>query len=158
MISRADCVLRYGEIDFAKRVWADEQAWMETVHIDPTIFPNWFVANTKSPVRRIYCNRDMLKPLSKALKTVESQGMANLLLSFEGCFNIRMVRGSTTHFSAHSYGLAIDLNAADNKLGSTSGGFYKQPQLVKAFTDEGFRFGGTFKTRPDPMHFSLAGF
>lgn len=158
MMTRAECELRYGKIDFQKRIWPDEAAWMETMHIDPTVFPNWFVGNTKSPVRRIYCNRDMLKPLSRALKTIENQGLAPLLLSYEGCFNIRMTRGSITHFSAHSYGMAIDLNALDNKLGSTSGGFFKQSALVKCFTDEGFRWGGTYNVRKDPMHFSLAGF
>jgi hypothetical protein len=48
--------------------------------------------------------------------------------------------------------LAIDVIAFENGLG-------KEPKLspgfVKCFTDAGFEWGGTWKSRPDGMHFQL---
>ncbi len=54
--------------------------------------------------------------------------------------------------SLHSWGIAIDVNAAWN-------GLNKEPVLsagfVKCFTDAGFEWGGTWK-RKDGMHFQLS--
>jgi hypothetical protein len=101
--------------------------------------------------KKIYCNRDMVKPLEAALKNVISRGLVAQLKTWDGCFNIRKKRGGTTH-SLHSWGIAIDINAAWN-------GFGKKPtmskELVKCFTDAGFDWGGTWG-RPDGMHFQLA--
>ena len=80
-----------------------------------------------------------------------------LLLRYNGhifitgnCFNIRQKRGSKAT-SLHSWGVAIDVNAAWN-------GFGKKPTLsagfVKCFTDAGFDWGGTW-SKPDGMHFQL---
>lgn len=157
-MTRAECEARYGKIDFEKRIWPGRDRWMHTLEIDSTMFPNFYVANTKVPVKRIYVNVDMVQPLHLALMEVESKGMAKLLHSFDGSFNIRMTRGSTSHFSAHSYGMAIDLNAAENPLGATSGGFFNQPDLVKCFTNHGFVWGGSWKSRADAMHFSMTSF
>lgn len=66
------------------------------------------------------------------------------------CFNIRKKRGAST-LSLHSFGVAVDLNAAWNGFGAKptlSAGF------VKCFTDAGFEWGGTWNT-PDGMHFQL---
>ena len=53
--------------------------------------------------------------------------------------------------SLHSWGVAIDVNAAWN-------GFGKKPTLskefVKCFTDAGFDWGGLW-AKPDSMHFQL---
>lgn len=148
-------IQRYGHIDFAARVWPDQQKWMTMLHIDPTAFPNWKVIGTDHPVHAIYCNIDMAPALREALEQVRARGHGGLLKSFDGCFNIRMVRGSSGKPSLHSYGLAIDINAHDNELGQTTGGFYDQPDFVKCFTAQEFDWGGNFKQRKDPMHFSF---
>ena len=101
--------------------------------------------------RKIYCNRDFVTLLEKAFKNVNDRGLAAQVKTWDGCFNIRKKRGATS-MSLHSWGLAIDINAAWN-------GFGKQPtmspELVKCFTDAGLDWGGKW-SRPDGMHFQIA--
>lgn len=100
--------------------------------------------------KRLYCNRDMISPLTHALENLISRGFVKELKTWDGCFNIRKKRGLSTP-SLHSWGIAIDVNAAWNALG-------KEPTLssgfVKCFTDAGFDWGGTW-SRKDGMHFQL---
>lgn len=101
--------------------------------------------------KKLYCNKDLIAPLSAAFKNLIGRGFAAELKTFDGCFNIRPQRGSTSQ-SLHSWGIAIDVNAAWNSLGAKptlSDGF------VKCFTDVGFDWGGNWK-RLDGMHFQLA--
>lgn len=100
--------------------------------------------------KKIYCNADMVKPLEKAIRNLIESGHIKELRTWDGCFNIRKKRGGLTP-SLHSWGLAIDVNAAWNGFGKTptlSAGF------VKCFTDSGFDWGGEWKTK-DGMHFQL---
>lgn len=103
--------------------------------------------------KKIYCNRDIVEPLKSAFKNLINRGYVNELITWDGCFNIRPIRGAISP-SLHSWGLAIDVNASWNKLGqkpNLSKGF------VKCFTDAGFDWGGKF-SRIDGMHFQLAEF
>lgn len=100
--------------------------------------------------KRIYCNKRMIKPLTEAFKNLISTGAVNELKTWDGCFNIRAKRGATS-FSLHSWGVAIDVNAAWNQFG-------KEPTLsvefIQCFTSAGFDWGGVWH-RPDGMHFQL---
>jgi len=101
--------------------------------------------------KRIYCNKDMVKPLEQAFKNLIQRNHVAELKTWDGCFNIRKKRGLTS-MSLHSWGLAVDVNAFENGLGvkpKLSAGF------VKCFTDAGFTWGG-FWTRADGMHFQLS--
>lgn len=151
--TRADAVKRYGAIDFSSKHWANQSKWMTSVKVDPSYSDKWFVGDSKQEVQSVYCNKDMAGPLQKALQSVHDKGLVHLLKSYDGCFNIRMVRGGNSA-SAHAYGLAIDLNASENSLGKDHGGFFDHPEFVKCFTDQGFDWGGNFKSRKDAMHFS----
>ena len=101
--------------------------------------------------KKIYCNRDLVQPLTHAFTNLISRGHINELRTWDGCFNIRKKRGLSS-MSLHSWGIAIDVNAAWNGLG-------KEPTLsagfVKSFTDAGFDWGGTWN-RKDGMHFQLS--
>ena len=86
----------------------------------------------------------------------------------------RKARGQS-RLSSHAYGTAIDVNPFHNpnqrrdvvlpELASAyldrswrrPGMLLRGSREVKAFTDAGFTWGGTFRTTPDPMHFSLDG-
>jgi hypothetical protein len=148
--TRAEATKRYGEIKDGK--WASQAKWMIMVPVPESLQKHWFVdGDPRTPARKIYCNKDIAEPLSHALQNIVARELVDQLKSFDGCFNIRNVRGST-NLSAHAYGLAIDINYETNQLG-TKGDM--TPELVACFTDEGFAWGGNFKSRKDPMHYSF---
>jgi hypothetical protein len=79
-------------------------------------------------------------------KKIEKYG----LQEFGGSFNYRTIRGSS-NLSNHSFAIAIDIAPTGNELGKTKG---TMPAFaVKAFDDQGFRWGGRYKGRKDWMHF-----
>jgi len=101
--------------------------------------------------KKIYCNKDLIMPLTQALCALHDSGRIEELKTWDGCFNIRKKRGLTSS-SLHSWGIAIDVNAATN-------GLNKEPTLsagfVKCFTNNGFEWGGNWGKRKDGMHFQL---
>lgn len=101
--------------------------------------------------KKIYCNRDMVKPLEQAFRNLITRGFIKELKTWDGCFNIRRKRAGVT-MSLHSWGLAIDVNAAWNGFGKKP---TMSPGFVKCFTDAGFDWGGLW-TKPDGMHFQLS--
>lgn len=102
--------------------------------------------------KRIYCNKDLIGPLSEAFKKLIQTKAVNELKTWDGCFNIRKKRGLSS-MSLHSWAIAIDVNAFENGLG-------KNPKLskefVECFTSSGFDWGGNWKSPVDGMHFQLA--
>ncbi|GID96677.1 M15 family metallopeptidase [Amorphoplanes digitatis] len=81
-------------------------------------------------------------------------------------YSCRRVSGSTA-WSQHAYGLAIDVNPVQNPMvrGTSAGAGFEQRDLhrrgmmhaagaVRAFTDQGFHWGGRWNTLKDYMHFS----
>jgi len=147
-IKLEDAKKRYGLITDNK--WADEAKWMVVLQVPDYI--KLINSATGQPSKKIYINKDAHAPLLSAFKKLKDNNLLSELKTFDGCFIIRSVRGTTDQLSTHSYGLAIDLNASENKLGM-------EPKLskefVKCFTDAGWSWGGFFK-RKDGMHFSYA--
>ena len=123
---------------------------------DPTLEKNMVVWDVPSNLeigvipKKLYCNKDLVEPLSKALKSLIDTGKIAELRTWDGCFNIRKKRGLSS-MSLHSWGIAIDVNAAWNGLGKTP---TLSAEFVKCFTDAGFEWGGTWQ-RKDGMHFQL---
>ena len=141
MVTSSDCILKYGMPDIH----------MERKHMDTWDIPDGINKAIPELPNRIYCNKDLVQPLWQALQNVIKRGLSCHIMTWDGCFNIRKIRGGSS-LSLHSWGIAIDINAAWNGLG-------EEPQmemaLVKCFTDAGFEWGGTW-TRKDGMHFQLA--
>jgi hypothetical protein len=150
--TRSEATLRYGKIVSAggKLAWSGEATWMG-MFIMPVGFEHVINTASSKPLTKIYCNKDMHAPLKLALQNLLDRGLAKEFKTFDGCFMLRMVRGTTDALSTHSYGLAIDLNASENALGQEP---KLSPEFVKCFTDVGFAWGGNFK-RKDGMHFSF---
>ena len=136
MILSADCFKKYGHPAPDNKCMT---LWDVPEELEIGVIPN-----------RIYCNKDLVKPLKKAFKSLIDTGCVKELKTWDGCFNIRKIRGGKS-MSLHSWGLAIDVNAFEN-------GLYAEPKLteafVKCFTDAGFDWGGKW-TRKDGMHFQL---
>lgn len=135
MVTSNQCLKKYGDPTLEKGM----VVWDVPTELEIGVIP-----------KKLYCNKDMVEPLKKAFKNLIDTGYVDELKTWDGCFNIRKKRGLTS-MSLHSWGLAIDVNAAWN-------GLNKKPQLsagfVKCFTDAGFLWGGNWK-RLDGMHFEL---
>lgn len=69
-----------------------------------------------------------------------------------GTYNHRLIRGSSSKWSNHAYGAAIDINAEEN--GFNVAGNIPLP-MIAAFKSEGARWGGDYSGRKDPMHFEF---
>jgi hypothetical protein len=141
--------LKYGEIDGLK--WKDEAKHCKSIII-PEPFC-WNVINTLSrrSWTRCYLNKDMEAPLLLALKYIVDEKLWPEFKTFDGCFNVRDIRGKAGKLSDHAYAMAIDINASTNALG-TDGDI--SLGIVNCFKKAGFYWGGHYK-RKDPMHFSL---
>jgi hypothetical protein len=89
----------------------------------------------------------------------ESAGVLDRVLTYEGSFDARFIRGSTTELSNHALGTAFDINAKWNPLGAIpalAGREGSVRELVEIANQHGFFWGGHFKRRPDGMHFEVA--
>jgi hypothetical protein len=147
LLTLAEAQARYGAI--VNGVWADETKWCVPYSIPEGIT----LLNCAGTVQKhIYCNRDMLVSLAQVFQNVIHRVLADELKTFDGCYEIRDVRGEPGKVSTHSYALALDFNAATNKLGCQPA---MSPALVACFTDVGFKWGGEF-ARQDGMHFQFA--
>lgn len=144
-----EAVARYGPI--VNGVWANETQWCTMFQVPPDISQMWINTVTKQPTTHLYCNKDLAKPLAEVLRNIRDRGLISELRSFDGCLEIRDVRAEPGKPSAHSYGLAIDINAATNQLGTIGDMSFG---LGECFVDEGLYWGRNFKRR-DPMHFSV---
>ena len=88
----------------------------------------------------------------------EKAGLLHLVLTWEGAYAPRFVRGSRTVLSYHAFGTAFDINYAWNKLGTVPAlvGQKGSVRLLVALANKnGFYWGGHF-TRKDGMHFEMA--
>lgn len=108
-------------------------------------FP-WF------PAFKMFIHKDFKQKLMVAFKQLELKGVHNEIKSFDGCYNLRFVRGSQATLSTHSWGVAIDLNAKENPLGSEGKWSY---EFIKTMLDNEIFCGQNWTGRKDPMHFSL---
>lgn len=107
-------------------------------------FP-WFPANS------IFINKDFKEKLYLAFRELQQKNLHKEIKTFDGCYVDRKVRGSSL-ISLHSWAMAIDLNAAFEKLGQTVTHFSKE--FINIITKYVF-WGGNFNGRKDPMHFAL---
>jgi hypothetical protein len=138
MITSAQCLERYGKPELEK----DMVLFDVPKELELGVIP-----------KRVYCNKDLVKPLTQAFKNIIDRGLVDQLKTWDGCFNIRNKKSGLSP-SLHSWGFAIDINAAWN-------GFNKKPtmskELVQCFKDAGFEWGGDWKVK-DGMHFQLKEF
>jgi len=125
--------------------------WIDRVGFEHDWMTLWH-APQGFPFKRVYCNTDAASDLDFIFDGILMTGLEKELKSFDGCFNIRKVRGSKKRWSLHSFGLAVDFNASTNRLG-TFGDMH--PEIVTIFESHGWKWGGNFK-RKDAMHFQRA--
>lgn len=141
MVTSQNCIDKYGY----------PTPSMERKHMVLWSVPSEFTNAIPEIPNRIYCNADLVKPLAQAFQNIIHRCLTDEIKTWDGCFNIRKKRGLES-WSLHSWGIAIDINAAWNGLGQVPRMCKK---LVKCFTDAGFDWGGNW-TRKDGMHFQLS--
>lgn len=122
----------------------------------------------KALPNRLYCNRMMMIPLENVFRELIKKGLHTEIKTFDGCFNIRLAR-KANKLSRHSWGIAIDFNAAFNplvlidevlsaeqylKIKSKSVS-WSEP-FLDVWRDNGFICGADWKRRLDGMHFELS--
>ncbi|MCX6277685.1 MAG: M15 family metallopeptidase [Bacteroidetes bacterium] len=135
MVTPDQCIKKYGKPD-ANELYL----WSVPAELNVGVIP-----------KRIYCNMDTVAPLEKAFSNLIERGYIDELKTWDGCFNIRQMRGGAT-YSLHSWGIAVDVNARENGFGQPP---KLTPGFVQCFTDAGFDWGGKWK-KPDGMHFQLS--
>lgn len=137
MVTSQQCADHYGQPDVIF-----ERQWMTLWTPPPTI---------KALPRRIYCHRHLMPLLSQAVDYIIERKLGEQVRTWDGCFNVRAKKGGMTA-SLHSWGLAVDLNAAWNQFGQSP---TMSPGLVACFTDAGFCWGGLWK-KQDGMHMEIS--
>jgi hypothetical protein len=137
--------LQFGE--FAARPSPDgsieiERAWRKA-HI---------ARRTVPILGKVTCHRRFIPALSNAMALVKRKGLGRLVRKdeFAGCYNARFIgRDPSGRLSNHSWGAAVDLNAASNPFGASPS---MDTRLVTVMERLGFNWGGDWLV-PDGMHF-----
>jgi hypothetical protein len=89
----------------------------------------------------------------------EDEGLIPLILTWDGGWAPRFIRGSKSILSSHAFATAFDINARWNPLGvdpPADGVKGSVRRLVQYAEEFGFFWGGSGWSRPDGMHFELA--
>ncbi|MEO7350860.1 MAG: M15 family metallopeptidase [Marmoricola sp.] len=119
--------------------------------------PSWVAAKITTQVMPIIGpvtgNRVMLPQLRAALNEVVVDKLSSSIYHYDGCYVPRFIAHDPSKgLSFHTFGTAIDLNAADNGRG---GAGKMDRRVVAIFEKWGFSWGGNWNYT-DPMHFELA--
>lgn len=103
--------------------------------------------------RTFYVHKDVI-PLFRALILMMDKNGVDIDKGVldDWSYNNRDIRGYPGFKSMHSWGLAIDIDATKNALGSHSTSF-PVAKTDKAADDCSLTWGYNWTTRPDPMHF-----
>lgn len=121
-----------------------------TLSIDPQWVKANVVTETVPLLGTVSCHRLIIEPLKRALGKLEAQGYGDAVdrRGYKGCFYPRRIDGMP-YLSRHSWGIALDLNIADDVRGRDVD---FDPELVGAMEQAGFRNGADWPL-PDPAHF-----
>lgn len=139
MVTSAQCLKKWGDPAIVENELKYMTVWDIPAHLEIGVIP-----------KKLYCNKLIVAPLIQAFTNLIDRGFVKELKTWDGCFNVRRKRGLKS-MSLHSWGIAIDVNAAWNGLGKDP---VLSKEFVQCFTDAGFDWGGTW-TRKDGMHFQL---
>jgi D-alanyl-D-alanine carboxypeptidase len=100
-------------------------------------------------------NTVMFPQLRSALGEVVARGLTAALhpSQYGGCYVPRYIgHDPRLGLSLHSWGIAVDLNVAENQRGTHG---HMNPQIVEIFKKWGFDWGGDWHYT-DPMHFEMS--
>lgn len=134
--------------------------YLTTIKLPYPMYLNWA---TSQYVNSIACHKLIAEPLTNVFKDILAHyGLAKVkelqLDDFGGCFNYRLMRGSKTKLSRHSWAIAIDLDPDRNLLKETKRtARFARPEykpMMDIFYKHGFINYGIEKGF-DFMHFEI---
>jgi hypothetical protein len=147
--------IKLGSTGRPTRAW--EQETLITIRSAYPLALSW---RPDQRITRVICHRLVAESLTRILSgilshfgTIEAVRAARMDL-FGGCYNYRQIGGSH-RLSVHSFGAAVDFDPENNPLGRAyvEGSVMMPRAVVDIFQAEGWRWGGSFRRRPDCMHF-----
>lgn len=158
LVTNAERMKRWGKFEYRA---APTKANPENI----VIMGSWEDDNIVSivcPVFRksVRLHREVAPSYMAAMQDVIASRQSKLLLTHEGGFVPRFIRGSRSTLSSHSWGSAFDVNYEWNRLGQRPallGERGSVRSLVTIFQKHGWYWGGWFRSRPDGMHFEHVG-
>lgn len=103
-------------------------------------------------------HKDAAVQLMSMFEELNSAGLTKNIISWDGSWAPRFIRGSRTRLSNHAWATAFDINAFWNPLGAkpaARGSKGSVQELVGIANKHGFFWGGHFSNRPDGMHFEV---
>ena len=151
MSDTTNCLAHYG--DPSKPAFA--QKWLVRHPLPAAVLASFPPYPGVPKVTAVYMNKFACAALDAVLMELLSTGLIKELKTYDGCLNLRLKRG-LNEYSIHSWGLALDFNAALNPLGvkwgSRPGMFSKA--FLAVWRKHGWTCGADF-TRGDSMHFQF---
>jgi D-alanyl-D-alanine carboxypeptidase len=115
-------------------------------------FPLRLAWDLSRTVTQMTCHRRMSSIYASVFSAILGEGLEAKVTSFGGCFAFRSQR-TGNKLSAHSWGIAIDLNSENNAQGLAG---TMDARVVHIFSDAGFEWGGNWASKNrDPMHFQF---
>ncbi|MBN8987409.1 MAG: M15 family metallopeptidase [Rhizobiales bacterium] len=121
------------------------------------VVPPFVMRYDGKPIKHLLFHKKAAPALAAALEQIwQACGRDQARLDRDGVattagtYNPRKISGSN-RWSNHAFGAALDLDAARNGFGKGKGTI--PAYVIAAFDQVGFRWGGRYKGRTDPMHF-----
>lgn len=136
----------------------------DNLTILPLPYPMRIAWDTAKSVSKIQCHKLIAEPLKAVFEELLAHyGLPELqrleIDLYGGCVNVRLMRGSKTKWSRHSWGVALDLNPAKNGLKTKKPiAQFSKPEykpMIDIFYKHGFIGLGPEKNY-DWMHFEIA--
>jgi len=124
----------------------------ESENIVKIQIPQLIAIKGNSDVR---CHKLVAKQMQQLWQAWEDRGLLQYVLTWDGMFYPRFVRGVYGQLSNHSWGTAFDINYEWNRLGQTPA-FVGEKGSVRLLVDTAFEYGfywGGWFSRKDGMHF-----
>lgn len=105
--------------------------------------------------KKVRLHRAVVEHYLQFMEAIRAKGLRDRLLTYDGGFVPRYIRGSRSILSNHAWGTAFDINAAWNPLGRTPP-FVGEKGCVREIVEIGAALGwywGGWMSRRDGMHF-----
>lgn len=152
---------------FGKLEWASDPQPGNPERI--TITNNWETTNLKTivipqlkaihPSGKATIHKKIENQILNLFKEWEDKRLMHLVLTWDGVYDPRFIRGPGNNLSCHAFAIAFDINVEWNALGTVPalvGQKGSVRELVETANNNGFFWGGHFNGRKDGMHFEAA--